>query len=137
MVERRPHTRNEKGPSSRRSGNVQTISASAGAFAAVLGDGSLVVWGDPHQGGDRALELTDVREVVGAQKVHRRKGGCWWYFGLDKGPSTESDGTPESTSKELRGVVNLRMWELLICSIMHCSSFKYVDRCKDLTPEHQ
>eukprot|EP00913_Durusdinium_trenchii_P010680 g10020.t1 len=49
--------------------NVQTISASAGAFAAVLGDGSLVVWGDPHQGGDRALELTDVREVVGAQKA--------------------------------------------------------------------
>ena len=32
--------------------NVQQINASDGAFASVLGDGSVVAWGDADYGGD-------------------------------------------------------------------------------------
>jgi hypothetical protein len=31
---------------------VQQVQATAGAFAAILADGSVVTWGDPHTGGD-------------------------------------------------------------------------------------
>ena len=52
--------------------NVQQIQATSYAVAAVLGDGSVVIWGDADYGGDsRALqdELKNVQHIQGASYV--------------------------------------------------------------------
>ena len=51
--------------------NVQQIQASCyGAFAAILGDGSVVTWGDAHSGGDGSSvqnQLLNVRQQFRAR----------------------------------------------------------------------
>ena len=43
--------------------NVQQIQASSGAFAAILGDGSVVTWGHADYGGDSSAVQDQLRNV--------------------------------------------------------------------------
>eukprot|EP00435_Cladocopium_sp_Y103_P028096 s2213_g7.t1 len=48
--------------------NVQQVQGTSGAFAAILADGSVVTWGDPHGGGDSSAvqgQLKNVQQVQG------------------------------------------------------------------------
>eukprot|EP00435_Cladocopium_sp_Y103_P068753 s71_g32.t1 len=52
--------------------NVQQISATDHAFAAILADGSVVTWGDPLNGGDSSRvqhQLRNVQQICGAGKA--------------------------------------------------------------------
>ena len=43
--------------------NVRLIQASSFAFAAILGDGSVVTWGDPAKGGDAGMVQEQLQHV--------------------------------------------------------------------------
>ena len=43
--------------------NVQQIQATAGAFAAIISDGSVVAWGDAEYGGDSTGEQSQLKDV--------------------------------------------------------------------------
>ena len=47
--------------------NVQQVHGTGGAFAAILADGSVVTWGNPHDGGDSSAVQDQLRNV---QQVH-------------------------------------------------------------------
>ena len=47
--------------------NVQQIPASGGTFAAILGDGTVVTWGDHGHGGDSTAAQNRLRNV---QQIH-------------------------------------------------------------------
>ena len=51
--------------------NVQQIQASGGAFAAILGDGSVVTWGPADFGGDSSLVQDQLRDVQQIQASGR------------------------------------------------------------------
>ena len=55
------------------------IHSTSCAFAALLGDGSLVTWGDPHSGGD-SQEVND--ELHDVRQAWRRGGGGYSGRGL-------------------------------------------------------
>ena len=44
--------------------NVQYIQASSLAFAALRSNGTVVTWGTPHAGGDRAAVQDQLRDVM-------------------------------------------------------------------------
>ena len=52
--------------------NVQQLQSSSGAFAAVLGDGSVVTWGDAGTGGDASTvqdQLKNVQQIQASDKA--------------------------------------------------------------------
>ena len=51
--------------------NVQQIQASAGAFAAILDDGSVVAWGDVHHGCDSSTVQDQLKNVQKIQATKR------------------------------------------------------------------
>ena len=51
--------------------NVQQIQASRGAFAAILGDGSVVTWGNAELGGDSSAVQGELRNVQQIQACRR------------------------------------------------------------------
>ena len=54
---------------------VVAVAATSAAFAALLGDGSVVSWGHPHHGGDSSsvsCELYNIRHIA----------GCWNAFAV-------------------------------------------------------
>ena len=56
---------NEGGDSSRvqdQLRNVQQISSTNSAFAAILADGTVVTWGDPNEGGDSSRVQDQLQE---------------------------------------------------------------------------
>ena len=74
--------------------NVQHISGTARAFAAILADGSVLTWGDPHYGGDSSRgqdQLKNVQQICGTKCAFKvcllcsgwraawvRRGGSLW-----------------------------------------------------------
>ena len=52
--------------------NVQQIQATKQAFAAILGDGSLVTWGHPDKGGDSSAvqdQLKNVQQIQAGEQA--------------------------------------------------------------------
>ena len=52
--------------------NVEQIQASENAFAAILGDGSVVTWGDPRRGGDSSAvqdQLKNVQQIQASENA--------------------------------------------------------------------
>ena len=70
--------------------NVQQIQASHLSFAAILGDGSVVTWGEADYGGDSTAvqdQLTNVQNIQATDTAfaailgdgsRRDMGCCWW-----------------------------------------------------------
>ena len=71
--------------------NVLQIQSSAGAFAAILGDGSVVSWGSASFGGDSSAvqdQLWDVRQIQATRSAFAALLGdgsvvTWGHFGGD------------------------------------------------------
>ena len=55
--------------------NVQQIQASSNAFAAILGDGSVVTWGEAGFGGDSRFCAASAQECA-ADPSHQIRNGC-------------------------------------------------------------
>ena len=56
------------------------LQASAGAFAAILDDGSVVTWGHPGEGGDSSAvqtQLKHVQQIQDAGSAFARHSGRW------------------------------------------------------------
>ena len=51
--------------------NVQAIQATRRAFAAILGNGSVVTWGDDEDGGDSSAVQEQLRSVQAIQATRR------------------------------------------------------------------
>ena len=54
--------------------NVQQIQASSGTFAAVLGDGSVVTWGDAEHGGDSSAVQDQLKNF---QQIQASSDACF------------------------------------------------------------
>ena len=58
--------------------NEQQIQASTCAFAAILGDGSVVTWGDARRGGDSSTvqsQLKSVQQIQATSNCNVLRGG--------------------------------------------------------------
>ena len=56
--------------------NVQQIQANRRAFAAILGDGSVVTWGDAISGGNIASPGSGVDQLKNVQQIQALPGAC-------------------------------------------------------------
>ena len=85
--------------------NVQQIQASHGAFAAILGDGSVVTWGSPGKGGDSRSVQDQLKNV---QQIHSSRFGVFAAILADGSVitwgSTEAGGDSSSVQGQLKNV---------------------------------
>ena len=89
--------------------DVQQIQASTCAFAAILGDGSVVTWGDARSGGDSSAvqdQLRDVQQIQASYGTHLLQS---WVMDLwSPGVSAGHGGDSSSVQDQLRDVQQIQ-----------------------------